>query len=272
MNLLCLLSEDVKKYTMSSFSKPCHSNPGAMPPTPISSSGHGTPKAGQCSGAGHRSAPATPLAKTTPTSERPSGAGHRAQPGQAAAPSDGTGNSTDTADAANKRQEAQRRGQIFLAATCYTGKGIVIDGVLHLFDVNPPSHCLVDRDVLKQSSNVDPGDGDFMVYVHTPEWNHQIPQLLKVIARDVMPSNKQGTLFKLSHIENWAGLTQGCLVVDKYTAIIRPWVEHTAWVKHRHCGTLYIRGPKSVDEIYKWWPTLEAAGSGQNGVVVVVDV
>ena len=136
----------------------------------------------------------------------PAGAGHRAQPGQAAAPSDGAGNSTDTADAANKRQEAQRRGQIFLAATCYTGKGIVIDGVLHLFDVNPPSHCLVDRDVLKQSSKVSPGDGDFMVYVHTPEWNHQIPQLLKVIARDVMPSNKQGTLFKLSHIENWAGL------------------------------------------------------------------
>ena len=108
------------------------------------------------SGDGHRSAPATPLAKTTPTSERPSGAGRctlpatpltstarsaekhsgaglRAQPGQAAAPSDGAGNSTDTADAANKRQEAQRRGQIFLAATCYTGKGIVIDGVLHLF-------------------------------------------------------------------------------------------------------------------------------------------
>ena len=265
MNLLCLLSEDVKKYTLLSLSKACHSNPGAMPPTPISSSVHGTPKAGQCSGAGHRSAPATPLAKTTPTSERPSGAGHRARPGQAAAPNDGAGNSTGTADAANKRQEAQRRGQIFLAATCYTGKGIVIDGVLHLFDVNPPSHCLVDRDVLKQSSKVSPGDGDFMVYVHTPEWNHQIPQLLKVIARDVMPSNKQGTLFKLSHIENWAGLTQGCLVVDKYTAIIRPWVEHTAWVKHRHCGTLYIRGPKSVDEIYKWWPTLAAAVSGQNG-------
>ena len=75
MNLLCLLSEDVKKYTMLSLSKACHSNPGAMPPTPISSSGHGTPKASQCSGAGHRSAPATPLAKTTPTSERPSGAG-----------------------------------------------------------------------------------------------------------------------------------------------------------------------------------------------------
>ena len=75
MNLLCLLSEDVKKYTMSSFSKPCHSNLGAMPPTPISSSGHGTQKAGLSSGAGHRSAPATPLAKTTPTSERPSGAG-----------------------------------------------------------------------------------------------------------------------------------------------------------------------------------------------------
>ena len=173
MNLLCLLSEDVKKYTMSCLSKLCNSNPGAMPPTPISSTGHGTPKAGQCSGAGHRSAPATPLAKTTPTSERPSGAGrctlpatplkstarsaekdsgagHRAQPGQAAAPNDGAGNSTDTADAANKRQEAQRRGQIFLAATCYTGKGIVIDGVLHLFDVNPPSQCLVDRDVLKE--------------------------------------------------------------------------------------------------------------------------
>ena len=60
---------------MSSLSKPCHSNPGAMPSTPISSTGQGTPKAGQFSGAGHRSAPATPLAKTTPTSERPSGAG-----------------------------------------------------------------------------------------------------------------------------------------------------------------------------------------------------
>ena len=175
--------------------------------------------------AGRCTLPATPLKRTARSVEKDSGAGHRAQPGQAAAPSDGVGNSTDTADAANKRQEAQRRGQIFLAATRYTGKGIVIDGVLHLFDVNPPSQCLVDRDVLKQSSKVSPGDGDFMVYVHTPEWNHQIPQLLKVIARDVMPSNKQGTLFKLSHIENWAGLTQGCLVVDKYTAIIRPWVE-----------------------------------------------
>ena len=28
MNLLCLLSEDVKKYTMLSLSKACHSNPG----------------------------------------------------------------------------------------------------------------------------------------------------------------------------------------------------------------------------------------------------
>ena len=169
---------------MLSLSKACHSNLGAMPPTQISSSGHGAPKAGLCSDAGHRSVPATPLAKTTPTSERPSGAGrctlpatpqkssvrsvendsgaghHRVRPvtsgrpGQAAAPNDGAGNSTDTADAANKRQEAQRRGQIFLAATCYTGKGIVIDGVLHLFDVNPPSHCLVGEVFYKGGARV----------------------------------------------------------------------------------------------------------------------
>ena len=163
-----------------------------------------------------------------------------------------------------EHEKRQKETAVFCKAVGYCGKAVVIGGYVHLYSVDQPKECKIEAKTLEHAQVCEDcgKDGSYGLYLCVKEGmrvSPHIEELLKILAENVEKRNEQRTFYKLSGNFKWMDeLRCGCLVVEQYQAYIRPWVDEEQWKEQRHRATLFVRGPKSCEDITKWWEELGA--------------